>query len=100
MITIGLPGTHGAAVLGTQGMGVSTPSAAAVAEATVGFASEVHIANGGMFTIGALSMMVAAGVPVSTIALEVTLSVEGAVPNVQSMFAPVHTPIAMIDSPF
>ena len=38
--TVGTPGAHGVGVLGTQGMGVSTPSAAAVAEATVGLASD------------------------------------------------------------
>ena len=32
------PGVHGATITGMQGMGVSTPAAAAVAEATVGFA--------------------------------------------------------------
>ena len=32
------PGAHGAVITGTQGIGVSTPIAAAVAEATVGFA--------------------------------------------------------------
>ena len=35
-----------------QGIGVSTPRAAAVAAATVGFAIELHIPNGMMFTIG------------------------------------------------
>ena len=35
-ITVGTPGAHGATVSGTQGMGVSTPKAAAVAAATVG----------------------------------------------------------------
>jgi hypothetical protein len=33
-------------------MGVSTPSAAAVAAATVGFEGEQHIPNGIIFTIG------------------------------------------------
>ena len=51
-ITVGAPGTHGDGVFGMHGIGVSTPSAAAVAAATVGFASEVHIPNGMIFTIG------------------------------------------------
>ena len=59
------PGTHGAGMTGTHGMGVRTPSAAAVADATVGFAMEEHMAKGGMFLIGMLSMMVAAGGPAS-----------------------------------
>jgi len=50
--TFGLPGAHGAGVFGIQGIGVRTPSAAAVADATVGFAIDVHIPNGGIFTIG------------------------------------------------
>jgi hypothetical protein len=50
--TVGDPGTHGAGMTGTQGMGVSTPSAAAVAAATMGFARELHIPNGGMFMMG------------------------------------------------
>ena len=61
-ITVGMPGTHGV-VTGTHGMGVNTPSAAAVAAATVGLAIDVHMANGKMFTIGAKSMMVATGTP-------------------------------------
>ena len=44
-----------------QGMGVSTPMAAEVAEATVGFANEEHIPNDGIFTKGLLSIMVAMG---------------------------------------
>src|SRR5438067_13178294 len=61
--TVGAPGTHGAGVTGTHGMGVNTPRAAAVAAATVGFDGELHMPNGGIFTMGALSMMVAAGGP-------------------------------------
>jgi len=52
IITVGEPGIHGAMVIGMHGIGVRTPKAAAVAEATVGFASEVHMPNGRMFTIG------------------------------------------------
>ena len=52
MSTVGEPGTQGATVLGTQGMGVRTPRLAAVAEATVGFARDWHIPKGMMLTIG------------------------------------------------
>ncbi len=52
IITVGDPGTQGAAVTGMQGIGVSTPRAAAVAEATSGLAMLMHIPNGGMLTIG------------------------------------------------
>src|SRR6266478_6291841 len=46
--TVGDPGVHGAVVAGMQGMGVNTPRAAAVAEATVGFAMDMHIPKVGM----------------------------------------------------
>ena len=52
MSTMGEPGVQGAVVFGTQGIGVSTPRAADVAEATVGFASELHMPNGMIFTMG------------------------------------------------
>jgi hypothetical protein len=61
MRTVGEPGTHGAVVAGMHGMGVKTPRAAAVAEATVGLARDVHIANGKILTMGLLSMIFAAG---------------------------------------
>ena len=52
MRTVGDPGTQGAIVIGTQGIGVSTPSAAAVAAATIGFAAHEHMPNGATLTIG------------------------------------------------
>ena len=56
------PGVQGV-VTGMQGIGVSTPSAAAVAAATIGLASDMHMPNVGMLVIGAKSMMFAAGGP-------------------------------------
>ena len=83
IITVGEPGDHGAAVMGVHGIGVSTPSASAVAPATAGLAIDMHIPNGKMLTNGLLSMMLAAGLfsiitggPVGT-----TISVPGAAPN-------------------
>jgi hypothetical protein len=35
-----------------QGIGVSTPNAAAVAAATAGLAGDIHIPNGMMFVMG------------------------------------------------
>ena len=58
-ITVDEPGVHGATVLGTQGWGVNTPCAAAVAAATCGLLGVVHMPNGAMLTIGALSIIVA-----------------------------------------
>jgi hypothetical protein len=45
-------------------MCVNTPEAAVVADATDGFAIELHIAKGMIFTIGTLSMMLAMGMVV------------------------------------
>lgn len=94
--TVGDPGTHGAGITGMQGMGVSAPIAAAVAEATVGFAMELHMPNGMMFTIGTLSLMVATGIVDCTIEVGSTLSVEGAAPNGHWSIAPEHTHIPMM----
>lgn len=52
MSTVGEPVNQGAGITGTQGMGVSTPSAAAVAEATVGLARDKHMPKGGMLANG------------------------------------------------
>ena len=50
--TVGAPGTHGEVVAGMQGIGVRTPMAAAVAAATIGFAGDMHMPNGMIFTRG------------------------------------------------
>lgn len=92
--TVGTPGTQGATVTGTQGIGVNTPRAAAVAAATVGLETLVHMPNGGTFTIGALCMMLAEGGPgVSMVVLGITTRLDGATPNVHIMVAPMHTAI-------
>jgi hypothetical protein len=69
-VIIGTPPTntlereiHGAGVTGTHGIGVNTPSAAAVADATTGFAIDRHSPNGMMLTNGLLSMMFPTGGP-------------------------------------
>ena len=51
--TVGEPGAQGAGITGRQGMGVRTPNAAAVADATVGFAREEQTPKGGILAIGA-----------------------------------------------
>lgn len=51
-MTLGTPGAHGAGVTGTQGIGVSTPDAAAVAVATAGLEGVMHMPNDMMLTIG------------------------------------------------
>jgi hypothetical protein len=60
--TVGDPGAQGAGVIGIHGMGVNTPNAALVAAATVGFANDEHMANGKIFTIGILSIILASGI--------------------------------------
>lgn len=85
---VGFPGIQGAVVIGIQGMGVNTPNAAAVAAATVGFAKELHIPKGIIFTIGLLSIIVAAGnLAVVTRFTGNTFSTDGATPKVQVICA-------------
>ena len=80
--TVGAPGTHGAGVTGMQGIGVNTPSAAAVAAATIGFARLLQTPKGKMFTMGLLSMMFAAGMLlVMTLLAGKTTNVDGAAPK-------------------
>ncbi len=80
--TVGEPGIHGATVAGTHGMGVKTPIAAAVAEATVGFEGEEHTPKGIMFTSGLWSMMFAAGTLLPMVRLSGgTTSADGVAPN-------------------
>ena len=80
-ITVGEPGAQGAAHAGIHGMGVSTPIAAAVALATVGFAGLLHIPK----VIGGfgISIIVANGMlPPTAVDWDVTVSGAGAAPNV------------------
>lgn len=95
-ITVGDPGTQGAAVIGVHGIGTSTPSAAAVADATAGFARLMHMPNGTMLTNGLLSKMFAIGM-LDTMILFTgsTFSVLGAAPNEHIVTAPVLTAIPM-----
>jgi hypothetical protein len=90
-ITVAEPGAHGAVVTGMQGMGVNTPIAADVADATIGFASELHIPNGMIFAIGILSMMLAIGVVVLTMFLGRTVRELGVVPKLHLSIALLHT---------
>ncbi len=91
-VTVIPPGVQGLEVIGMQGIGVNTPNAAAVAAATVGLAMLMHIPNGTIFTMGAKSMTVAAGIfehvtPVTGS----TVRVLGAAPNVHIVVAPETT---------
>lgn len=86
------PGDQGVTVAGIQGIGVNTPNAAAVAAATTGLDSEVHIAKGKIFTSGLLSMILASGMLfVITRFRGNTTKDDGAVPKEQVIIAPIHT---------
>jgi hypothetical protein len=90
--TVGEPGAQGATVFGMHGIGVSTPRAALVAEATVGFAIEVHIPNGMIFIIGLWSMILAAGTPATfTMLTGSTTRLLGATPKLHWSKAPLTT---------
>jgi hypothetical protein len=90
--TVGAPVTHGAGVAGTQGIGVSTPNAAAVAAATVGLEGDMHIPKGIIFVIGMWSIMFASGISlVNTLFVGRTTRELGAIPNVHCIIAPIQT---------
>lgn len=96
IVTTGEPGDQGAGMTGTHGIGVSTPCAAAVAEATCGFACVLHIPKGAMFVMGTLSMTVAVGCSSALDPLAGrTVSVEGALPWLHLSFAPFATSFGM-----
>lgn len=96
-MTFDFPGTQGDVVTGTQGIGVNTPKAADVAEATVGLASELHIPKGRIFTIGLKSMMEALGILLVKIFLSgKTINEEGAIPKEHCKVAPMHTYTAIV----
>ena len=87
------PGVHGAVITGTHGCGVSTPAAAEVAAATCGFDGVVHIPKGATFSIGAKSTTRARSWPPAWMIGPAgnTVSVEGATPKVQVIWAPFTT---------
>lgn len=91
MRTVGEPGVHGDSVLGMQGMGVRTPRAADVAEATIGLAKDAHMPKEGMLTIGLLSIMVPADVPHIVLLVGNTFRLLGAKPNGHISIAPETT---------
>ena len=51
-VAVGAPGVQGVIVIGMHGIGVSTPSAAVVAAATIGLDGLMHIPNGAILSIG------------------------------------------------
>jgi hypothetical protein len=82
------PGTHGSTMTGIHGIGVKTPRAAEVAEATSGLASDEHIPNVGMLSMGAKSMIVATGIDEAMTMCGVGLRTAGATPKSHIIVAP------------
>jgi hypothetical protein len=72
-------------------MGTSVPIAAAVAEATIGLASDLHIPNGNTLTIGLLSRIFATGTFDNTRFDGKTTSADGVNPKVHFNKAPKQT---------
>lgn len=91
--TVGEPGVQGAGTTGRQGIGVNTPRAAAVADATAGLAREVQTPKGGILARGIWSIMVAArGPPAITGGpLGITIKELGATPKEHCIRAPLDT---------
>lgn len=90
--TLGDGGTHGAGSTGVQGIGVRTPSAAAVADATAGFSRLEHTPNGAMLRNGTLSLTFAMGAaPTIGRPIGSTVSVDGRAPKLHCSIAPLHT---------
>src|ERR1700730_4629620 len=85
------PGAQGAVVTGMQGMGVKTPSAAAVAAATVGLAMDIHMPKVGMLVMGMESAMLAAGAVAFVLLVGSTMREAGATPKEHIIRAPVVT---------
>lgn len=92
-------GDHGATTIGTHGIGVSTPNAAAVAAATCGFAILWHIPNGGIFD-AVISVIVADGMEPNTngkLGCPCAANTDGAMPNEQLSIVPVHKSFGMVN---
>ncbi len=91
--TVGAPTTQGATVTGIQGIGVNTPRAAAVAATTIGLAIELHIPNGGILTIGAKCIIVAAKGPPTIVGgpCGMTINELGETPKLHFIIAPITT---------
>ena len=89
------PADHGAGIEGMHGIGVSTPAAADVADATVGLDGLLHMIKVGRFTIS-LSMIVAAGMLVPIVLfVGRTIRLHGPEPIVQLHIAPMTTSFPM-----
>ena len=98
--TVGLPGSQGVTMLGTHGIGVKTPKAAAVAAMTCGFAGDEQMPNGTTLRKGLLSMTLATGVVDKTRLIGRTDSGVGAAPKLHLIVVPAGTARAISWNPF
>ena len=88
IIKSGLPGIHGVVTTGTQGAGVNTPMAAAVAEITAGLEGDEHMPKVEMLTPGAKSLTFNFGMfDKETILEGLAIKGQGLVPNEQLIIA-------------
>ena len=87
-ILSGLPGIHGVVTTGTQGAGVKTPKAAAVAEMTAGFEGDEHMPKEPMQVMGAKSLMFNSGLLDKDVILPgLAINGQGLVPKVHWIIA-------------
>jgi hypothetical protein len=91
--TLADPGVQGAAITGRQGWGVRTFCAVAVAAATCGLESDMHMPKGGMLA-EPISVTTPVGVGLLT-AWPLAAKVAGVVPIEHCSVAPVHTRLGM-----
>ncbi len=93
-VTVGDPGAH-ATVTGRQGVGVSTPLAADVADAVAGLVNDEHIPNVGILVVGMASLILAAVILLAVTPGIVTAKTAGAAPNEHCIAAVCATSCAM-----
>ena len=87
-ILSGLPGIHGVVTTGTQGAGVNTPKAAAVAEMTAGLEGDEHMPKEPMQVMGAKSLMFSSGLFDNIVILPgLAINGQGLVPKVHWIIA-------------
>ena len=89
IITVGIPGAHGAGIRGWQAAGAKTTGGGRM---VCGLATDMHMPKGMILTIGLLSMMLAAGgPPTMTKFAGSTAMAAGATPKLHFNKAPAHT---------
>jgi hypothetical protein len=83
-----LGATQGSTTIGRQGAGVGTPRARAVSAITSGFIGDSHNVKGGIFTIGMMLRILAAGKSLAKTPSGSTINTDGATPKSHSISVP------------